>query len=85
MSLRYSGRRWEYVCKSISVNRPQWFAVLGDELRCKIYRSDNSDLLAEYCPNGDLKAVPSAWDAQTRTLRDEWREQRVSAQIIPDG
>ena len=85
MGLRYSFRRREYVCKSSSVNRPQRFAVLGDELRCEIHRSDNSDLLAEYCPNGDLKAVPSAWDAQTRTLRDEWREQRVSAQIIPDG
>jgi len=85
MSLRYSGRRWEYVCKSISVNRPQWFAVLGDELRCKIYRSDNSDLLAEYCPDGDFKAVPSARDPQTTTLRDEGREQRVSAEIIPDG
>jgi hypothetical protein len=85
MSLRYSSRRWEYVCKSISGNRPQRLAVLGDELRRKIHRSDNSDLLAEYCPDGDFKAVPSAWNAQTRTLRDERREQRVSAKIIPDS
>ena len=42
---------------------PVVFAVLGDELRCEIYCSDNSDLLAEYCTNGDFKAVPSAWDA----------------------
>ena len=85
MSLRYSGRRWEYVCKPISVNRPQWFAVFGDQLRRKIHRSANRDLLAEYRPNGDLKAVPSAWHAQTWTRGDEWREQRVSAEVIPDG
>jgi hypothetical protein len=73
------------VCKSISVNRPQRFAVLGDELRCEIYRGDNSDLLAEYCTNGDFKAVPSARNPQTRTLRDEGCEHWVSAEIIPDG
>jgi hypothetical protein len=67
------------------VNRPQRFAVLGDELRCEIHRRDNSDLLAEYRPNGDLEAVPGAWHAQTRALRDEWREQRVAAKVIPDG
>ena len=85
MSLRYSGRCWEYVCKSISANQLQRFAVIGDELRCEIYRSDNGDLLAEYRPNGDLKAVPSAWHAQTRMFRDEWREQRVSGKVIPDS
>ena len=85
MSFRYSGRCWEYVCKSISANQLQRFAVLGDELRCEIYRGDNGDLLAEYCPYGDFKAVPSARNPQTRTLRDEGCEQRVSAEIIPDG
>ena len=85
MGLRYSVRRREYVCKPIPVNRSQRFAMLGDQLRREVHRSDDGDLLTEYRANGDLKAVPSAWDAQTRTLRDEWREQRVSGKIIPDG
>jgi hypothetical protein len=63
MGLRYSFWRREYVCKPISVNRPQWFAVLGDELRREVHRCDNSDLLAKYCPDGDFKAVPGARDA----------------------
>ena len=85
MSLRYSIRCREYVGQSIPVNRPQRFAVLGDELCREIDRRDNSNLLAEYRPNGDLETVPGAWHAQTRTLRDEWREQRVAAKVIPDG
>jgi hypothetical protein len=85
MGLRYSVRRRECVCKPISANGLQRFAVLSDELRCEVHRRDNSDLLAEYRPNGDLEAVPGAWHAQTWTLRDEWREQRVSAKVIPDG
>ena len=85
MGLRYPIRRREYVGQSIPVNRPQRFAVLGGELRCEIHRRDNSDLLAEYRPNGDLKAVPSAWYTQTRTLRDEWREQRILAKVVADG
>jgi hypothetical protein len=82
---RYSVRRWEYVREAISANCLQRFAVLGDELRCEIHRRDNSGLLAEYRPNGDLEAVPGAWHAQTRALRNEWREQRVAAKVIPDG
>jgi hypothetical protein len=78
-------RRREYVCKPISANGLQRFAMLGDQLRREVHRSDDGDLLTEYRANGDLKAVPSAWDAQTRTLRDEWREQRVSSKVIPDG
>jgi len=83
--LRYPIRRREYMGKSIPVNRPQRFAILGDKFRCEINRRDNSDLLAEYRPNGDLEAVPGTWHAQTRTLRDEWREQRIAAKVIPDG
>jgi hypothetical protein len=85
MGLRYSIRCREYVGQSILVNRPQRFAMLGDQLRREVHRSDDGDLLTEYRANGDLKAVPSAWHAQTWTLRDEWREQRVSAKVIPDG
>jgi hypothetical protein len=85
MGFRYSIRCREYVCKSIRANRPQRFAVLGNEFRCEIYRCDNSNLLAEYRANGDFEAVPGAWHAQTRAFRDEWREQRVSAEVIPDG
>ena len=85
MGFRYSGRCWEYVCKSISVIQLQRFAEFGDELRREIHRGDNGDLLAEYCPYGDFKAVPSAWHAQTRMFRDEWREQRVSGKVIPDS
>ena len=59
--------------------------MLGDQLCREVHRSDDGDLLTEYRANGDLKAVPSAWYAQTRTLRDEWREQRVAAKVIPDG
>jgi len=59
--------------------------MLGDQLCREVHRSDDGDLLTEYRANGDLKAVPSAWYAQTRTLRDEWREQRISAKVIPDG
>ena len=73
------------MCKSISVNQLQRFTVLGDELRREIYRGDNGDLLAEYCPYGDFKSVPGARNSQTRTLGDEGCEQRVSAEIIPDG
>ena len=85
MGVHYSIRCREYVCKSIPVNRPQRFTVRGDELRCEIHPCDNGNLLAKYSPNGDLEAVPGAWHAQTRTLRDEWREQRVTAKVIPDG
>src|ERR1700722_8680697 len=85
MGLRYPIRRREYVGKSIPVNRPQRFAILGDELCREFHRRDNSDLLAEYRPNGDFETVPGAGDAQTRTLRDKWREQRVAAKVIPDG
>ena len=46
--------------------------MLGDQLCREVHRSDDGDLLTEYRANGDLKAVPSAWYAQTRTLRDEW-------------
>ena len=59
--------------------------MLGDQLRREVHRSDDGDLLTEYRANGNLKAVPSAWHAQTWTLRDEWREQRVAAEVIPDG
>jgi hypothetical protein len=59
--------------------------MLGDQLRREVHRSDEGDLLTEYRANRDLKAVLGAWDAQTRTLRDEWREQRVSGKVIPDG
>ena len=59
--------------------------MVGDQLCREIDRRENSNLLTEYRANGDLKAVPSAWYAQTRTLRDEWGEQRVSAKVIPDG
>ena len=52
--------------------------MLGDQLCREVHRSDDGDLLTEYRANGDLKAVPSAWYAQTRTLRDEWREQLSS-------
>jgi len=48
--------------------------MLGDQLCREVHRSDDGDLLTEYRANGDLKAVPSAWYAQTRALRDEWRE-----------
>ena len=74
MSLRYPVRRREYVGKPISANGLQRFAMLGDQLRREVHRRDDGDLLTEYRANGDLKAVPSAWDTQTRTLRDEWRE-----------
>jgi hypothetical protein len=85
MSSRYPVRRREYVCKPISENGLQRFAMLGNQLCREVHRSDDCDLLTEYRANGDLKAVPSAWYAQTRTLRDEWREQRISAEVIPDG
>jgi hypothetical protein len=73
------------MAQPIPVNRPQRFAVLGDELCREIDRRDNSNLLAEYRPNGDLETVPGAWHAKTRTLCDERREQRVAAKVIPDG
>ncbi len=82
--LRYSVRRRENVCQSISANGPQWFSVLGDQLRCELHRCGDGDLLTEYRANGDLKAVPGAWDPQTWALRDEWRKQGVSAKVIPD-
>jgi hypothetical protein len=44
--------------------------MLGDQLRREVHRSDDGDLLTDYRANGNLKAVPSAWYAQTRTLRD---------------
>ena len=85
MGLRNSIRCREYVCKSIPVNRPQRFAMLGHQLRREVHCSDDGDLLTEYRANGDLEAVPGSWHAQTRALRDEWREQRVAAKVIPDG
>ena len=66
------------------MNLPQRVAVLGDQLRREVHRSDDGGLLTEYRANRDLKTVPGAWYAQPRPLRDEWREQRVSAKVIPD-
>jgi hypothetical protein len=71
IGLRYSVGRREYVCEAISANGLQRFAMLGDQLRREVHRSDDGDLLTEYRANGNLKAVPSAWHAQTWTLRDE--------------
>jgi len=73
------------VCKPISAKSLQRFAVLSDQLRRKLHRSGNGDLLTEYRANGDFEAVPGAWHAQTWALGNEWREQRVAAKVIPDG
>jgi serine/threonine protein kinase HipA of HipAB toxin-antitoxin module len=73
------------VCKPRFTNGLQRFAVLGDELRRKVHRSGNGDLLTEYRANGDFEAVPGARHAQTRALRHQWRKQRVPAEVIPDG
>jgi hypothetical protein len=63
----------------------QRFAMLGDQLCREVHRSDDGGLLTEYRANGRPQSRPKRWYTQTRTLRDEWREQRISAKVIPDG